>query len=796
MRSFLAIIVVALTSLSWAAEVQWSTQLEGGGIINGAGFEVEDGDYNDLNSLSFTDAESFGYVRLGLNERINMAYDDAPNGLSISVRMTITPYNNMGQPGIPIPNIVLDMLYSTGSNVVLDASDYRMNGVHRFSVVIDEVLVNGSTPATDLKNYVYLEGGFFAERYYTMDVTTVPGIGAQMVHYDDFGVMDVNCGSSITTCENTDEIFLNWDYIDGSEYYDLEWTWVDNYSTNANTLLQPIAVDLTTYEFEHNCTRIRTTDQHYRIPNIFSQGYLIYRVRGVGRWQDDVQKDLYGQWSSGDGGEVKVSNWPGRITIVKGHQQAKNWQYQTTYAEDGKKKEVAQYFDGSLRGRQTVTRINSDNQSVVGETVYDNEGRGVIQILPVPQQNPAIKYYPNVNQNTDLVSVPYNHQNFDWEEIGAACTVTNAEPLSNTTGAAEYYSVSGFDPLTDQSWQQYVPESNGYAFTQVEYTPDNTGRIRNQSGVGADHKIGSGHETYYYYLQPSQEELNRLFGYKVGVKTRYKKNMVVDANGQVSVSYLDAQGRVVATAMAGTNNTAFESLSSELNGNHVSTYADLLNKQTQGAMNTPEDDNILYSTGNFGALEDGLKLESQIGVVENGTLYQFDYSVLPGVYHETCELGSSTTDGVYYPYVYELALSLRDDCGEEKFTQTSLEVGTENIGATINNMVQMISESPVLNQGSYTLYKSLTVNKGALANYKADYLSDGNTCLLNSSDFLPVLSSELCPESTSCKDCLDELGTFTEFKQQWVEDSLGADAGVLSLSGSDQYYLDIYQTLK
>src|SRR5690349_450261 len=121
---------------------------------------------------------------------------------------------------------------------------------------------------------------------------------------------------------------------------------------------------------------------------------------------------------------------------------------------------------------------------------------------------------------------------------------------------------------------------NSYAVfcLKKKNTFDNTGRIRRQSGVGTEHKIGSGRETEYFYLQPTQEELNRLFGYKVGHKSHYKKNMVVDANGQVSISYLDPQGRVIATALAGGNKTSFDSLASESDETyHDLTSSDLLN---------------------------------------------------------------------------------------------------------------------------------------------------------------------------------------------------------------------------
>lgn len=791
MKLVLNVLVVLLTTSSlFATEVEWSSRKEGSAIV-GASILIEDGDYALLNGTTIGDKRAFGYLRLGLNDRVLMDYSSGGRR-KIKVDVNITPYDNSGNAGTTFSQS-LEMEYFNGSDgaVVLDASDYRMENVHRFLAAVTAVSVDTGTgyqTVTTLNNYVYLEAGFYAERYYELSYTYQPTISAQMLVYDAQGGITVETSTTQTTT-STDEIFLNWEYVDGAEYYDLEWTWVDNYSeTNISTTRAASDISMTEQEFWTNSTRIRTSNQSYRLPQVFSRGYLIFRVRAVGRWISNLDKDLYGVWSSGGSSSQTVANWD-YITITADHEGEKNWQYQSTYAEQGKKKEVTQYLDGSMLNRQTVTRINSDNHSIVGETIYDNEGRGVIQVLPVPQDNPAVQFYPNVNLSAP--GVPYTHQDFDWEDTSTVnCNVVGAPALNQTTGAGKYYSATGYIDSIDQDWQKYVPESNGYAFTQVEYTPDNTGRIRNQSGVGLNHRIGSGHETEYYYLQPSQSELDRLFGYKVGEKTRYKKNMVVDANGQVSVSYLDAQGRVVATALAGNNTTEFTSLKDETSGNHVKAFSDLLNKLDTAAVDTPSDDNQLFATGNFGAYQDELKMETQLGVSDNSTIYQFDYSITPGVYSETCD-----TTGVSYPYVYDLKLSLKDNCGQEVFTQTyDALIGNEQIGATTNSAMQSIALNPTLNQGSYTLYKSLTVNKAAYENYLQHYLSDSNLCLLDSNDFVPTFPSDSCP--TSCESCVAELGTLNDFKLQWAVDSLGTSASANSLGGSNAYYTNIYNARK
>jgi RHS repeat-associated protein len=787
LKIIFALTFALISNYGACSEVQWTSRLEGDGIQGGI-MTITDGDYDDLILNNFVDVNALGYIRLGLTERVGM---DFTGERTILVELQITPYDiyDVAQASITEE---LEVVYSSNgtAGITVDGSDYRMPGIHKFEIIVVGVIINGGA-ITDIPSYVYLEGGFQAERYYELNTTSIPEINAQMIKFDEFGGAS-EVGSPLETDEFTDEIYLTWDYVDGAEYYDLEWTWVDNYGPSGLTnILFQSDIDLDEQEFKYNSTRIRTSDQFYKIPQIFAKGYVIYRVRGVGRWMDDPTIDKYGEWSSNNGQPKDlISDWSFMtndvLKITFEHEEFKNWQYQATYAEDGKKKEVTQYFDGSLRGRQTVTRINSDNHSVVGETIYDNLGRGVIQVLPVPQENPAIRYYPELNKS-GLAANPYSHLDFDWEDPIAVCEPMPAEPLDQNSGAGNYYSVNG--NVGAEDWQQYVPESNGYAFTQVEYTPDNTGRIRNQSGVGAEHKIGSDHETFYYYTQPTQEELNRLFGYKVGFMSRYKKNMVVDANGQVSVSYLDAQGRVVATAMAGENLTDFESLTSESDNTfHSESFSDLLNKSNETDPDTEFDNNELFSTGTFGAVNDGLLFSKQLGVIDDGTNYDFFYDIKTYSYSESCDV----TQGVSYPYVYDLKLSLIDDCGVEKFTSILPNITVNEIQDPV--FMQQFSDldfwvpAEVLNKGTYTLSKTLTVNEEALLAYKADYLSENNLCLLPPSAFTAEISTD-CGQS--CDDCVLELGDLVSFLAQAAQDE-GSPLGVEQTT----LYTEIYIGLK
>src|SRR5690606_30439058 len=157
--------------------------------------------------------------------------------------------------------------------------------------------------------------------------------------------------------------------------------------------------------------------------------------------------------------------------------------------------------------RQTVTKINSDENAIVGEVIYDNQGRLAIEVLPAPVlDNDAIKYYPEFNQNTS--SQIYTQLEYDSEDSNAVCEIS-VEGMSPDIGDSDYY---GPISTPTDPYRDFVPDAQQYPFSQIEYTPDNTGRIRRKGGVGPAHQLGSNHEMKYYYTVPTQEELNRLFG--------------------------------------------------------------------------------------------------------------------------------------------------------------------------------------------------------------------------------------------------------------------------------------------
>src|SRR5690606_31183306 len=124
--------------------------------------------------------------------------------------------------------------------------------------------------------------------------------------------------------------------------------------------------------------------------------------------------------------------------------------------------------------------------------------------------------------------------------------------------------------------------------------------------------LGSGHEMKYIYTTPAQEELNRLFGYSVGYVSHYKKNIVRDPNGQLSISYLDPQGRTIATALGADTPPNMDPLEDEIDSSqHGLVEFDLLNKLGVDDPDTLQDNNELFLSSNYyGNLYDGLRYDA------------------------------------------------------------------------------------------------------------------------------------------------------------------------------------------
>ena len=736
---------------------------------------------SSVNPLPTDDQKDLSMQRV-LTLGIDPSISYAGGGYNCKVTLTINRYSKTNQSLAPIKDslYVIYNPFSGRNNYQDQAVHYVRDSAYTVSVSVTAISINGVASDSLPKN-MFLDNEISLVRYYSFLGTAIStgNIVATPIDLDCDGI--------------NDELQISWQPLQGADSYDLEWTFVNDYaddSVSGNYLPQTSLG----YDFRYNSTRINTqgssyiNNSMYNITLAFEHGYLLYRVRALGEDKSHPDTLVVGAWSiAADSGNVASAN-PSVFQVTTEHEKNKNWQYNASFAENGKKKEVIGYFDGSLRGRETVTKMNSDHNVLVGQTIYDSQGRKAITVLPTPValpscsnglngNEPAIHYYSRYN--VDANDSAYSRVDFDFDAQGGdSCNSTTAG-MSTVSGASKYYSSNN---AIKSGYNAYLPDAAQFPFAQTEYTPDNTGRIRRQGGVGKNFQIGTGHETQYIYGTPNQVVLDRLFGVEVGEASHYKENIVVDANGQASISYLNQEGKVVATSLAGNPSTDLTgkpilSLLNSKDSAQSLLNIDLLNKDTSGisASNVINQDNnaIVFAT--------------QLPVAY-GSNYAFSYSLsVSPLTLKTC------TAPICMSCVYSLNIQVLDDCGK---LVSSTGVNSDSINP-INSYVghfSMVNDSMVfsasssanssnvtaqkafslyLNPGNYTVNKILTLNNDAVDFYVQQALDSANasSCTRNYQNILNSYLAQIDTNSCkiNCGTCASSLGN----RDEWISSGKG-----------------------
>lgn len=567
-----------------------------------------------------------------------------------------------------------------------------------------------------------------------------------------------NCHSSVTInpsgkITKPDEVTVAWVFspTGGATHYDVEWAWIDDDAANKylniiGGLAQPDARLI----FRRNATRVTLTNDksNYTIPLLYDGvGRLYYRIRPVQyRENGDI---VEGDWN------VQTTVTANDYETFNGHEENQlNWQASTSFAEEGKRKSVVQYFDGTLRTRQTVTKDNStpDNNTVVAETYYDYQGRPAINILPAPTLNKVLEYARNFNRFT--TNPTYPKEAYDELLPNQGVCQSGTPTLDNAFGAAKYYSPNNtLIAATPDNMNNYIPDALGYPYTETRYTPDGTGRIAEQSGVGPQHQLGNGgHATIYYYGSPDQKELDALFGLEAGYASHYFKNMVKDANGQYSVSYTDMHGRTVATALAGNPPANVAALPSYTAAKQTITK-DLL---------TPENNQV----------QDRSVVSSSTLIVTDAGLHKFLYKLTP----QSAEIMACNPMGetVCYDCYYDVEIKIVDACGTviEQRTEKNFTFGNYDVNCNVPSPSFNIAFDKYLTEGEYNVIKTLTVSKQAQDWYRDNVFANKNICKTLQQlrdDLYNVLLSQSDCNNLTCASCTTAVGSLADFKTRFLQ---------------------------
>ena len=298
----------------------------------------------------------------------------------------------------------VEVNYNKDGTAYKDKATIVLEGGHRVIVTVSDV--NGTAQVMNLALAASIE----INRYDTFGASVIPVVSHN----------DVNVASR-------GELDIAWDNIVGAEEYDLEWTFVGNVSaTGVTTDAALITVD--DQLFRVNSSRVTLSDTTYSIPLIYEQGFIVYRVRGIGTHASNRKLYQFGAWSTAGFSNCcnKVSDFTSgsglNYYFFEGHQQAKNWQYVVNYAEEGKSKLGVSYYDGSLKNRQTVSKLKEEDETIASEVIYDFQGRPAVNVLPAPTGKSTIDFNPdfNVNENGEA----YSWEDFDQD--ASACDAGTA----------------------------------------------------------------------------------------------------------------------------------------------------------------------------------------------------------------------------------------------------------------------------------------------------------------------------------------------------------------------------------
>ncbi|HEY6900523.1 MAG TPA: hypothetical protein VI233_07770, partial [Puia sp.] len=626
---------------------------------------------------------------------------DLAKNFSVSIHIIASFVNTSGSPEQEEKDLQVtytakgqyrakDAFEKEGADIV----DYKLTAV---SVKDGNGAPIGITPAN--KNMVLLKQHLQFDRY--PEPNPLGAIGSQ----------------DITVSNDKGYARLSWAQVPWALAYDVEYSYTDNYTLQTGNFNTPAN---TGYNFRFNSTRVQVKNAAYEIPLVYENGYLVFRVRPVGLWGSRFDKVVTGRWSiSADEGNSLTGEQVGAeghffCTIEKKavhEDDSKNWQYMALFAEEGKRKDNVTYLDGTLRNRQSIINLNTQQNLLVNETIYDNLGRPAISVLPTPlipagfpnTHTPRIEYQVALNQN--MAGKPYSWKDFD---IDRNCTLFPDKFNPSSSGAARYYSPN--NPFIDASGSgvkrqmAFVADAAGYPFIQKEYTPDNSGRIKRLSAPGTTFSFGpdpsTTHEQRYFYGTPSQEELDRVFGNDIGFASHYSKEIKIDENYQASVTYKNLKGNIVATALAGLPPKSLTPLSEPVNRKKI--RVNIIDER-----NYTENNSIIATFPLVMTETDSLDLA--YGVTQKGLPFSI------------CKQPTK----LCYDCVYDLGLKITDACGKELY-DIKETIGTlDRLRECESDPIKFTRNKTIkLSPGSYFISKTLTVNENAIAAYIDNYLND------------------------------------------------------------------------
>jgi RHS repeat-associated protein len=635
-----------------------------------------------------------------------------------------------------------------------DQNVKRYTGYHRIKVIMTGLYELSSAGGTPVPVDMSANGNFYRFNFNVEGAVTVQPYHKQvraannsLVNVYGNGAPNLNSGNDAPV---NDYLPVRWN-LQGNSLtnnleltpvnYELEWTYVDNYTVNPETgVVGEKSTAALDYNFKYNGTRVIVDSNYYKIPLVYQKGYLVYRVRMVRPDSVYYRYPVYGNWNLAEAGTVSSLSTTNYYKITAPHNgDSLNWQYTISFAEQGKYKHVMSYYDGMLKNRQSITRFNSQpNKLIATEQVYDYEGRPSISILPTPVTTDAFRYQYNLslNQNTNA---PYKAADFDNNSIYSCPDDPVIPRLADNALANIYY--SALNP-NKQGFQKFVPDAGGYPLVQTVYSPGFEDRVDKQGGAGDSLQIGYKHYTKNNYVSGDQMDLNRLFGLNVGLSGFYRKTVAKDPNGQYSLNYTDYKGHTVASSLVGIPDTTQLALMRNANVPDTSSF-------TEDHMSGMPQQLVGMSR---------IFEKSYFNDVDGNNMVQYLASFTP--YATFCP-------GKYLSLKADFQYSIIDECGNDaQFLPRSGSLGESRVLTSPTPVPY--ADAPVypfLKAGAYQIQKTMTFHADDIEKVVDEFIAMNDNCMRTEQDFVKeeVLSKDYpCPPEK--RDC--------DFRRQSMKDEL------------------------
>ena len=233
----------------------------------------------------------------------------------------------------------------------------------------------------------------------------------------------------------------------------------------------------------------------------------------------------------------------------------KNWVLSRTYDESGNEISTSkQFFDNNGKATQAQTKNETSKQVIASQTLYDLQGRAVLNTLPAPINNTAFAYNNNFITSG---GTPYSYLNFDGDPANTSnpyAKLNAPDPVDNTqAGSLGWY-------YSNNNTLEPTVAATGFPYSRGDFYRDGTGVAKRAAGVAEPLKMGTGHEaTANSFLVGNELNnylaiRNQFFANAVGnapasMAGQALQSISTDQNGTSALSVTDLSGKM--TLMSG-----------------------------------------------------------------------------------------------------------------------------------------------------------------------------------------------------------------------------------------------------